>query len=422
MSWTRAVISDDGTHHTIDGAAVYAARFLAVQKFHAPGLAPAIDASGAFHITPLGHPAYSNRFRQTWGFYEDLAAAEDAHGWCHIRPDGTPLTDRRFAWCGNFQEGRCAVRNLDGTYCHLTPEGTPAYPERYLYAGDFRDGAAVVRCPQRGLCTHITPDGRPLHGQWFIDLDVYHKGFARARDAGGWFHLDRRGHAAFTTRLASVEPFYNGTAIAESIDGRRLLIDQAGRAVLTLSPLPRVGAATSPSVAALIVGNIGSGKSTLAHSLAKQFDWPLLGIDSCRQQLGDGSAAGELRAWARFVAFAQATHPRVLEFSGSGPLTHLVRKALEDSRSTLAVLWVDTPVQLCLHRIEGRLWDIPHPDFGVPIDSVIRDLDARLHSEIGVKGKWGKSPVLRLDGQSPADSVHRRAVEHVVTQLRSTPT
>ena len=234
MNWTRAVISDDGTHHLIDGVPAYAARFLSVQKFHNPGLAPAADASGAFHINPLGHPAYPNRFRQTWGFYENLAAVEDERGWCYIRPDGTPLTDRRFAWCGNYQDGRCSVRNLDGTYCHLTPDGTPAYPDRYLYAGDFRDGAGVVRCPQRGLCTHITLDGLPLHGQWFVDLDVYHKGFARARDLEGWFHINTRGHALSSHRYAEVEPFYNGQSKVLSHSGHFMIIDVSGVTVCSI--------------------------------------------------------------------------------------------------------------------------------------------------------------------------------------------
>lgn len=238
MNWTRAVISDDGTHHVIDGVPAYAARFLSVQKFHDPGLAPAVDASGAFHINPLGLSAYSDRFRQTWGFYQALAAVEDARGWCHIRPDGTPLTDRRFAWCGNFQEGRCAVRDFDAKYVHLTEEGTPAYAERYLYAGDFRDGAAVVRCPERGLCTHITPDGRPLHGQWFVDLDVYHKGFARARDSNGWFHVNVRGRALSGHRFAEVEPFYNGHCRVLTHDGSYCVIGPSGDVLVRVGHLP----------------------------------------------------------------------------------------------------------------------------------------------------------------------------------------
>ncbi len=229
MNWDRAGIAADGTHHVIDGVPAYSARFLRVQKFHHPGLAPALDATGAFHITPDGLPAYANRFRESWGFYEGFAAVQDVHGWHHIAPNGVPLSDTRYAWCGNFQEGRCTVRTGDGEYHHITDRGQPAYAARYLYAGDFRDGAAVVRCPARGLCTHITTDGGMLHDRWFEDLDVFHKGFARARDAEGWFHIDILGQPLGSARYGEVEPFYNGQARVLTHEGAYCVIDQAGQ-------------------------------------------------------------------------------------------------------------------------------------------------------------------------------------------------
>jgi hypothetical protein len=232
--WRRAVVAGDGSHHLLDGLPLYAPRFEAVQKFHAPGLAPARDGGGAYHIDSRGRPAYAARFRQTWGFYEDLAAAEDGDGWTHVRPDGSPLCAARLAWVGNFQEARCTVRDGEGWYFHIDREGRPAYAERHRYAGDFRDGAAVVRYEADGLCGHVDGAGRPTHAGRFIDLDVYHKGYARARDARGWLHVDRSGRAAYRARFAAVEPFYNGQALGETPDGRRVLIDVAGAVVLSL--------------------------------------------------------------------------------------------------------------------------------------------------------------------------------------------
>ena len=69
MIWRRSAIASDGTHHHVSGVPLYAARFEIVQRFHEPGLAPAVDTSGAFHITEAGVPAYPARFLQTWGFY-----------------------------------------------------------------------------------------------------------------------------------------------------------------------------------------------------------------------------------------------------------------------------------------------------------------------------------------------------------------
>ena len=188
--WRDYRISADGTHHVYEGDPAYAARFLDVLKFHAPGLAPVLDSSGGYHITPDGLPAYDSRHVRPFGFYEGRAAVQSANGWFHILPDGQPHYSERYAWSGNFQGGRCAVRLPDGSYLHIDEGGAPAYSERHRYAGDFRDGFAVVQRDD-GRHSHIDLSGTMVHGHWFFDLDVFHKNCARARDEEGWHH---RGH------------------------------------------------------------------------------------------------------------------------------------------------------------------------------------------------------------------------------------
>ncbi|HFD87889.1 MAG TPA: methyltransferase, partial [Gammaproteobacteria bacterium] len=180
MTWRQFSISPEGTHHLIDGEPAYRERFDEVLAFHAPGLAPVRLNGHAWHIGPDGQIAYRRRFLRAFGFYEDLAAVIDENGWHHIDPAGLDAYPDRSAWCGNFQCGRCTVRDFDGHYFHITPEGMPAYTERWRYAGDFRDGIGVVQ-DENGRSTHIDTTGQPIHGCWFLDLDVFHKGFARAR-------------------------------------------------------------------------------------------------------------------------------------------------------------------------------------------------------------------------------------------------
>ena len=232
--WRYSRPAPDGTHHVSirDGEPLYSARFLEVLKFHAPGLAPVVDASGAYHITGDGKAAYHERHRRTFGFYEGIAAVHSATGWHHIRPDGAPLYRERHAWCGNFQEDRCPVRDAGGDYFHIRTDGAPAYQERYRYAGDFRDGYAVVQ-NDAGEHTHIDTDG-VLHGRWFRDLDVFHKGHARAADAGGWHHVDMAGRALYHRRFRMAEPFYNGQARVEGHDGSLSVIDEEGREIVRL--------------------------------------------------------------------------------------------------------------------------------------------------------------------------------------------
>lgn len=234
MSWQSFDVSSCGTHHVDErGEPAYCQRFDEVLKFHPPGLAPVRCRGQAWHVRSDGSPAYARRFIRTFGYYETLAAVVEQEGWHHVTVEGIDAYARRYAWCGNFQQGRCAVRDHDGDYLHITPEGDAAYPDRWRYAGDYRDGMAVVQAAD-GHSTHIGLDGTLVHGTWFVDLDVFHKGFARARDEDGWMHVDIRGRPAYARRFHAVEPFYNGQARVERLDGALEVIDENGATLVQL--------------------------------------------------------------------------------------------------------------------------------------------------------------------------------------------
>ncbi|WP_230371678.1 methyltransferase [Paludibacterium denitrificans] len=218
MNWRDLSVSACGKYHECDGQPAYSGCFDEVLKFHAPGLAPVKRGDEARHIGPDGNAAYSRRFIRTFGFYEGFSTVQARDGWHHIRPDGSDAYPERYDWSGNFQGERCTVRLRDGRYRHVRSDGSFAYPETRRYAGDYKDGFCVIQ-NDAGLCTHLDLNGKPLHGNWFTDLDVFHKGFARARDGDGWMHVDLRGVPAYVRRFAAVEPFYNGQARVERFDG-----------------------------------------------------------------------------------------------------------------------------------------------------------------------------------------------------------
>lgn len=239
MTWQHLTVAPGGTHHlTRAGEPAYPQRFDEVLKFHAPGLAAVRRGGLAWHILPDGSAAYERRFARAFGFYDGLAAVTAADGWHHVTPDGRDAYSTRYAWCGNYQSGRCTVREPRGHYLHLGPDGQPAYTSRWRYAGDYRDGVAVVQADD-GRSTHIDLTGKPIHARWFLDLDVFHKGFARARDADGWTHVDEKGSPAYARRFAAVEPFYNGQARVERFDGALEVLDESGEPVLELRPQRR---------------------------------------------------------------------------------------------------------------------------------------------------------------------------------------
>ena len=226
-SWEQLQIAPDQSCHLWNGSPAYASRFDSVQKFHFPGLAPVKDKTGAYHIDATAYPIYTERYDSTFGFYQGRAAVQKDTAWFHISTNGERLYENSYAWCGNFQEDRCAVRDFNGFYFHIDSLGHPVYAEPYTYAGDFRDGIAAVQ-NNEGLYTHIDAQGRSLHNKYFLDLDVFHKGYARAKDVSGWFHIDTSGKPQYPQRFAHIEPFYNGQARVECSDGSILIIDPHG--------------------------------------------------------------------------------------------------------------------------------------------------------------------------------------------------
>lgn len=229
-SWKQTTVSPCETHHVIGHMPCYEKRFHNVLKFHDPGYAPVQDNMGSYHIDMAGNPIYSHRFLRTFGFYDGYAAVVSKAGWFHILSNGNAVYEERYAWCGNFQEGLCPVRDQAGNYFHITRNGERPYAQNYRYVGDFKDGIAVV-CREDGKSSHINTQGNFIHSYWYLQLDVFHKGFARAKDEQGWFHIKRDGSAAYLSRFLHIEPFYNGQAHAEDFDGNLLVIDEAGQTV-----------------------------------------------------------------------------------------------------------------------------------------------------------------------------------------------
>lgn len=236
MNWRHLQISYGATHH-VDAQEnpAYNERFDEVLKFHEPGLAPVRRQAKAWHIRADGLPAYRSCFLQTFGFYDGLAAVAAHDGWHHVTAVGDEAYAERYNWCGNFQQGCCTVRNRDGKFHHIRNDGSAAYPELWNYAGDYRDGVAVVQASD-GRSTHIDKGGKLLHEEWFLDLDVFHKGFARARAEDGWRHVDGQGRSIYQRRFAAVEPFYNGQARVERFDGALEVIDCDGVVLIELRP------------------------------------------------------------------------------------------------------------------------------------------------------------------------------------------
>lgn len=348
-TWRLATVSPDETHHIIDGRPFYEARYVQVLKYHPPGLAPARDASGMVHIDGQGRPVYASRYRRTFGFYEGLAAVEGQDGWFHVDPAGRPTSPRRWSWCGNFQEGRCPVRDVEGSYLHIDTSGEPVTGARWRYAGDYRDGVAVVQGDD-GRSTHVDREGQVIHDTWFQDLDVYHKGYARARDDAGWTHVNRLGEPAYARRFAAVEPFYNGQARVEGLDGSREVVDEEGRTLAILRS-PRVSDLQAVSADLVSYWRCESAFAAVRCQILEQL--PLLHGDLSLARARLLGALGEM-GWVELQEGRWSLTPK----------GHLLRRDHPDSLGPAARFWAEEG-RAAWSRLDDALqepgWHPPDP-------------------------------------------------------------
>ncbi|MEW9890341.1 MAG: methyltransferase [Candidatus Symbiodolus clandestinus] len=344
--WQQISLSPCETFHLLEERPLYPQRFTQVMKYHAPGLAPAKDAAGAFHIDLQGQAAYSSRFLETFGFYEGLAAVCSQAGWLHIHPSGEAGYPEHYAWCGNFQEGHCPVKNRQGYYYHINHQGARTYSESYAYVGDFKEGMAVV-CNQQGLQTHINYQGDFTHGHWFLGLGVYHKGVANAQDRRGHYHIDRQGHPLYAERYARVEPFYNGVAWVETLTGAYVTLDLQGKPLAVIRPPQR------PLWQQLSADMVGFWRTkTIACAIRFRVleDLPATTTEIAqRTNLAEGALARLLRAlWELAIVYYQEDSWHLTEKG------QLLSPADEKFLAAAAVMWSDVNDH-CWHSLEQSL-------------------------------------------------------------------
>ena len=221
----------DNTHYIFNDQPILGKFFSEVLKFHAPGIAPVKDITGAYHIDSYGNPLYIDRYQRTFGYYCNRAAVVKNGNWLHLNEKGEHAYSNVFSWAGNYQENICTVRDEKNRYFHIDLHGIKIYTEYYVYCGDFKDGYACVK-QSSGLWCHIDINGNRLNRMDFLDLGIFHKNYATAMDSIGWYHIDKAGKELYKQRYLAVEPFYNGCALATKFDYQKALVNEFGNEIL----------------------------------------------------------------------------------------------------------------------------------------------------------------------------------------------
>ena len=233
MNWKDIKVSDDATHFFYDGNRIFNKNFIEVLKFHAPGIAPVKDETGAYHIDVNGKELYKQRYSRVFGFYCNRASVINDEDWFHIDEKGKRIYSNSYTWTGNFQENSCTVRDSQNNYFHIDLNGNRCYKENYIYAGDFKDGIACVK-GKDGLFRHIDNKGKLINKKKYIDLGVFHKNYATAKDVNGWFHIDKSGSPLYKERYELIEPFYNGFALVTKENNKKQIINEEGKIIVEL--------------------------------------------------------------------------------------------------------------------------------------------------------------------------------------------
>jgi hypothetical protein len=233
MNWQEIRVSSDNTYFLFENKPIFNKVFLEVLKFHAPGIAPVKDLTGAYHIDSNGKQLYIERYSRTFGYYCRRAAVVQNENWFHLTDEGVKAYPHLFSWVGNFQENICTVRDFDNHYFHVDQNGERLNSKDFLYAGDFKDGIACVKTGN-GFYKHINCNGAFINDKEFTDLGIFHKGFATAKDIDGWHHIDKHGSEIYPQRYFMIEPFYNGFALVTKFDNQKVLIDETGIEILNV--------------------------------------------------------------------------------------------------------------------------------------------------------------------------------------------
>lgn len=228
MEWNDIKLNKNQTGYVYNGHPLFNKSFFNALNFHKEGLAAVADASGAYHIDLNGKPIYEKRYNRTFGYYFQKASVIDNGVAYHIDLNGKRLYNQNFLWTGNYQQDICTVKDHEQNYFHINALGKRFYPENYLYAGDFREDISCVQL-QNKLFTHIYKDGSRVHNNCFKDLNVYHKGYACAKDELGWCHIDLKGEPFYVERYLLLEPFYNGAAFATDLDGKKVIVSDSNK-------------------------------------------------------------------------------------------------------------------------------------------------------------------------------------------------
>lgn len=129
----------------------------------------------------------------------------------------------------------------------------------------------------------------------------------------------------------------------------------------------------------LVFGNLGSGKSTVSLYLHKKLPrFTHLGIDNYRRLHGDGTMLAEQLAKHSFIEAVLPNADQIVEATGCGETAVMLSQKLLQSQEQKVIILITTSLDVCLQRLEARVWDVPYPAPPEMAFSLARETEERI--------------------------------------------
>lgn len=112
----------------------------------------------------------------------------------------------------------------------------------------------------------------------------------------------------------------------------------------------------------LIFGNLASGKSYLATKIREVIpNLEYLSVDDFRRKIGDGTMVKEKKAKQAFLNSILPNKFQLIEATGLGDTGKTIAKILQQTGELKLILILKVPLEICLRRLDARIWDTPYP-------------------------------------------------------------
>ncbi|MDI1254554.1 MAG: hypothetical protein PSV16_00510 [Flavobacterium sp.] len=169
----------------------------------------------------------------------------------------------------------------------------------------------------------------------------------------------------------------------------------------------------------IILGNIGSGKTTILKKLNQNIHFDEVIIDEFRIKYGDNSLEGETLAREHFYSVIKENKNQFIECTGVGDVATKLYQQLKEYNEHILLLILLAHKEICLERIENRIWNIPFPFKDELLSSKVARIEKTLSLD-AIKREFsqkGNLTIISKKNENPEDE--NSIIQEVISFINS---